>query len=629
MFVVGTAGHVDHGKSTLVQALTGIDPDRLKEEKEREMTIDLGFAWVTLPDGETIGIVDVPGHRDFIENMLAGVGGIDAALMIIAADEGVMPQTREHLTILDLLEVKGGVVALTKTDMIDDPEWVDLVTLDVTETLEGTVLENAPVIPVSARTGAGLPVLAQALADCLAGRPPRPDYGRPRLPIDRVFTLSGFGTVVTGTLIDGTLSLGETVEVQPGGLGARIRGLQTHKKKIELATPGSRVAVNLTGLGKDEVERGRILTIPGWLKPTLLVDVDYRHMPDTNKPLQHNTPVKFFSGAAEVQARTRVLGQEQILPGERGWLQLQLEKPIALVKGDHFIIRQPSPGQTLGGGVVVDPAPRRRHRRFRTEIIERLEVLARGTPSEIILQTLETLGPQSAATVAKKSGLETKEVSSLVTGLVRKGQVVPIGNNGPMQLLMAKTRWNALVQKARDQLGDYHRANPLKPGMVREELKSRLRLSSQEFNGFMDRISQEGELVEEGIFIRLDGHQICFSPEQQQAADKLLARFRSDPFGTPSYKECVQAVGDNVLSVLTSRGELIQVSSDVLFDAGTVQWATDKIRAYIEEHGSITVAQARDLFNSSRKYVLSLLEYLDQQNVTRREGDERVFGSRR
>jgi selenocysteine-specific elongation factor len=315
MFVIGTAGHVDHGKSTLVEALTGINPDRLREEQEREMTIDLGFAWVDLPGGETIGIVDVPGHRDFIENMLAGVGGIDAALFVIAADEGVMPQTREHLAILDLLEVNGGVIALTKTDLVDDAEWLELVTLDVAETLEDTVLADASIIPVSARTGRGLERLKQALADCLSGRPPRPDKGRPRLPVDRVFTLSGFGTVVTGTLTDGVLESGQTIEVQPGGRTSRIRGLQTHKEKIDRAAPGSRVAINLTGIRKSDLERGQVVTTPGWLRPTVLTDVRYRHLPRSDRPLRHNEEVKLFSGSAETLARTRVLGQERVGDG--------------------------------------------------------------------------------------------------------------------------------------------------------------------------------------------------------------------------------------------------------------------------------------------------------------------------
>ena len=625
MFVVGTAGHVDHGKSTLVEALTGIDPDRLREEKEREMTIDLGFAWVTLPDGETVGVVDMPGHRDFIENMLAGVGGIDAALFVIAADEGVMPQTEEHLAILDLLEIESGVVALTKVDLIDDPEWLDLVTLDISEVLEGTVLENAPIIPVSARTGEGIDRLAQALADCLAGRPPRADKGLPRLPIDRVFTLSGFGTVVTGTLTDGSLALGQTVEIQPGGLTTRIRGLQTHKLKIERAAPGSRVAVNLTGLAKDDLARGQVVTAPGWLKPTVLVDVDYRHLPSIEQPLRHNVEVKFFSGAAEILARTRVLGQEFIGPGERGWLQLRLEEPVALVKGDHFILRRPSPGQTLGGGVVVDPAPRRRHRRFRHEVVERLETLAEGTPEEILLHTLQSWGPLTTAKLAQQGELNPVETEKLVAELIEQGQIVPLGGQGATQLLVAHSRWADLVQGATSQLAAYHHTNPLKVGMMREELKSRLKLAPKEFHGFVERAAAAGELVDEGVTVRLPSHEVRLSSQQQATVDRLIHAFHRDPFGTPSYKDAAGAVGEEVLGVLINRGELVQASPDVLFLKETVAQAENQVRWSVEQNGSITVAQARDLFQSSRKYVLALLEYFDQQGITRREGDVRTM----
>jgi len=625
MFVIGTAGHVDHGKSTLVEALTGIDPDRLREEKEREMTIDLGFAWVDLPGGELIGIVDVPGHRDFIENMLAGVGGIDAALFVIAADEGVMPQTEEHLAILDLLEVDGGVVALTKSDLVDDPEWLELVTLDVSETLEGTVLADAPIIPVSAKSRDGLDRLAQALADCLSGRPPRADKGRPRLPIDRVFSLSGFGTVVTGTLTDGIIRLGETVEVQPGGLTSRIRGLQTHKQKIEIAAPGSRVAVNLTGLSKSDLLRGQVVTTPGWLHPTVLVDVQYRHLNNLKKPLRHNQEVKFFSGSAEVLARTRILGQELIAPGESGWVQLRLREPVALVKGDRFILRLPSPGQTLGGGIIVEPAPRRRHRRFRPDVVDRLETLAEGTPAEILLQALETRGPLTAGDAAKQSGLDPAEVKSLAAEMIESGQIIPLGNQGPAQLLLAHSRWSTLLRTATEQLANHHRVNPLKPGMMREELKSKLGLNPKEFNGFMLRAAQEGQLLDEGVFVRLPDHEIRFTAEQEAAVQRLLRRFHADPYGTPSTKECASAVGEEVLVVLISRGELVQVSSDVLFRAETIRQAERELRRFITQHKSITVAQARDLFRSSRKYVLNLLEYLDRQGVTRREGDARVL----
>jgi selenocysteine-specific elongation factor len=308
MRVLGTAGHVDHGKSTLVEALTGTHPDRLKEEREREMTIDLGFAWFQLPNGEEVGIVDVPGHRDFIENMLAGVGGIDAALFVVAADEGVMPQTREHLAILDLLHIDGGVVALTKIDLVDDPDWLELVEEDVRRVLAGTVLETARLVRVSARTGEGIPELVTALEETLSGRLARPDLGRPRLPVDRVFTIAGFGTVVTGTLSDGRLRIGDEVEVLPSKIRGRVRGLQTHKRKEEAAVPGSRTAVNISGVTLDQIKRGEVVAHPGDYHPTRRLDVRLRLLPDASSPVRHNTEVKLYLGAAEVVARLRLLG---------------------------------------------------------------------------------------------------------------------------------------------------------------------------------------------------------------------------------------------------------------------------------------------------------------------------------
>ncbi|MDY6846460.1 MAG: selenocysteine-specific translation elongation factor, partial [Chloroflexota bacterium] len=308
MQIIGTAGHVDHGKSTLIKRLTGIDPDRLQQEQDREMSIELGFAWFNLPNGEEIGIIDVPGHRDFIENMLSGIGGIDAALFVVAADEGVMPQTREHLAILDLLQIPAGVVALTKIDLVKEPEWLDLVEVDLSETLAGTVLENAPIVRVSARSGAGIDKLVLAIQGVLEQHPHRPDLGRPRLPVDRVFTLPGFGTIVTGTLMDGQLTVGDPVEVLPSGIEGRVRGLQTHKQAEEKALPGSRTAVNIAGVSRDQIERGNTLVHPGTFKPTKMIDVWCTLLPDVKESLKHNTEVKLFIGAAEVMARVRLLG---------------------------------------------------------------------------------------------------------------------------------------------------------------------------------------------------------------------------------------------------------------------------------------------------------------------------------
>jgi selenocysteine-specific elongation factor len=625
--VIGTAGHVDHGKSTLVQALTGINPDRLREEQEREMTIDLGFAWLTLPNGEPVGIVDVPGHRDFIENMLAGVGGIDAALFVIAADEGVMPQTREHLAILGLLRIPGGVVALTKTDLIDDPDWLELVQADIAEVLQGTVLEGAPMIPVSARTGQGLAELTAALQDVLARTPPRPDRGRPRLWIDRVFTIGGFGTVVTGTLVDGHLEVGQEVEILPRGLRARIRGLQTHKTKIQRAVPGSRVAINLTGVSKQDLARGDLVTIPGWLRPTTLTDVRLDLLPDAPFPLKHNAQVKFFCGSAETVARIRLLDTEALAPGQSGWVQLELEDPLPLVRGDRFIIRVPSPAVTVGGGEVVDPHPGRKHRRFRPEVLARLETLARGTPAEVLLQNLERRGPQTVRDLLEASGLGDAAQPALAELLAAGDAVIldTVPEPAPARLVAARAWWSATTARMREELAAYHARYPLRPGMGREGLRSALRLDPRVFNGLIARAAAEGLVADEAATVRLPEHEVRLSPPQQQAVDDLLARFRAAPYAPPSVKEAAALVGEEVLGVLLAQGDLVQVSPEVLFLRETYGEMVERLRAHIRQHGSITLAQVRDLFQTSRKYAQALLEYLDTVGMTRRVGDERVL----
>ncbi len=657
MHVIGTAGHVDHGKSTLVHALTGIDPDRLREEKEREMTIDLGFAWLTLPSRERVGIVDVPGHKDFIKNMLAGVGSIDAALFVVAADEGVMPQTREHLAILDLLQVRGGVVALTKIDLAEDDDWLDLVEADLLEVLDGTILEQAPVVRCSARTGEGLEELKAELDRYLARSEPRRDIGRPRLPVDRVFTILGFGTVVTGTLSDGCFSVGQEVEIQPTGLKARIRGLQTHKEKIEHAVPGSRVAMNVTGVGKDDIRRGDVVTTPGWLRPTMLVDCHFRHLADAPAPLRHNAAVAFFCGAAEVQARVRLLGKRSLAPNEVGWVQMRLTDPIPLVKGDRFIVRQPSPSVTIAGGVVVNPFPGRRHRRFRPGVIERLETLLRGTPEEILLQNLERRQPCEVRDLLGRTSLNHQLASDSLRSLVQDGQILVLSSGGAAgsdgadiavkdsASLISRSGWSALRQRLEMMLQEFHDRFPLRSGMPREEVKSRLAqyvplLTPRLFNEIVSLAAGEGWLVETGGeseyatavqsragLIRLASHQVQFTPRQQQAVDYLIYAFRQAPYTTPSVAQAEEQVGSDVLGALVEQGRMVKLSEDVIFLVETYEAMRDRVVAYLQEHRSITVAQLRDLFGTSRKYALALAGYLDEQRITRRVGDERVLRS--
>jgi selenocysteine-specific elongation factor len=618
MRVIGTAGHVDHGKSTLIAALTGINPDRLKEEQERQMTIDLGFAWLTLPGGEEIGIVDVPGHRDFIENMLAGIGGIDAALLVIAADEGVMPQTREHLAILDLLQIKHGIVVLTKIDLVDDPAWLDLVETDVRTTLQGTVLQSAPILRVSSLTRAGFPELLQSLNSLLEKLPARPDLGRPRLPIDRVFSIAGFGTVVTGTLSDGRLAVGDELEILPSGLHARIRGLQTHKKKEETAVPGSRVAVNLSGVDVEQVRRGEVLAHPGQYTPTQRLDVQFRLLADLSVPLHHHTEVKLYTGTAETIADLRLLATDSLNPGETGWLQLELRSPILAVRGDHYILRRPSPGETLGGGIVVDPQPKQRHKRFDESVLRALENLAQGSPADVLLQAALALGPALARDVITRSRLDGPVADLAMQELLNSGQLI-----GLEDVVVAAPQWSTLQDSVVAALAAYHQAYPLRHGMPREELKSRLKLPPRLFNLCMYRLASENILTGAARWVALPGHVVKFSPFQQVKVDRLMAQFTQAPYAPPSVKECQALAGEDIYSALLDFGDLLAVSDEVVFRSLDYQAMEQKIRLTLRQKGQISLAEVRDLFQTSRRYAQALLEYLDTIGVTVRDGDFR------
>jgi selenocysteine-specific elongation factor len=640
MHVIGTAGHVDHGKSTLVEALTGIDPDRLKEEKQRAMTIDLGFAWLTLPSGESVGVIDVPGHQDFIKNMLAGVGGIDAALFVVAADEGVMPQTREHLAILNLLEIPRGIIAITKADLIEDEDWFELVQADILETVEGTVLENAPLVPVSAVSGAGIKNLLGHLDQILSEVPARLNRGRPRLPIDRVFSVSGFGTIVTGTLLDGNLQVGQEVEILPQGVKSRIRGLQNHKQKVDEATPGSRTAVNLSGVSASEVLRGNILTAPGWLEPSQLIDTYLEILSDSPRPLRHNQEVELFTGATQVMGFTRLLGENQIKPGEYGWVQLRLMERIPVMKGDRFIIRQPSPSLTIGGGVIVDSLPRRRHRRFRPELIDRLEILLAGTPEELLLTELDRRGPLAIKTLLAECGLPLEVATDALTNLLNDSQLFSLTNPVDKIENLAKSKnvvasqggWAMLSSQINRLLANYHQQFPLRIGMSKSELKSRLqldaRLDVRLFNEMIQYAQHKGELVTTESIIRLSKHEVTFNPTQQAAVDRLLADIERDPYNTPLPKDIIDRVGEDVMLALIEGEQLIRLSKDVILLTKIYNEFISWLRDYLAREETVNIAQVRDSLKTSRKYALALLEYTDEARITKRVGDVRVAGSR-
>lgn len=632
MRVIGTAGHVDHGKSTLVEAITGTHPDRLKEEQEREMTIELGFAWMQLPNGEDVGIVDVPGHRDFIENMLAGVGGIDAALLVVAADEGVMPQTKEHLAILDLLDIKSGIVALTKTDLIPDDEWLDLVEEEIRDELGGTVLALSPILRVSARSGEGIQELINALGDCLAEKPPRLNVGRPRLPVDRVFTIAGFGTVVTGTLNDGQLRIGDEVEVLPKGYKGRVRGLQTHKKSEDVAVPGSRTAVNISGVDVDKIDRGDVIAHPNDFMPTGRVDAQFRLIPEAGKTIKHNTEVKLFIGASEVVARLRLLGTDELFPGSTGWIQLETKDKIVTVRGDRFILRIPSPGETIGGGVVIDPHPKGRHKRFSKENLERLNALTEGTPSDILYQALLMQGAAPFKEVVIQSQLDKRVVDSALDELFSSQRIIlldkmetdlDVGAIHPNSLVASKPYWDQLTSSVITELEQYHKEYPLRMGMPREELKSRLKLTQRLYNTAMNRLAQEGAVQGDGPIVYHPNHKIRFTPGQELEIESLLAKFNESPYSPPSVKESKEVVGEEVFNALVDQGQLVILTADVVLSKEGYEDMVDEIKRLLVERGSLKAAEVRDHFKTSRKYVLALLEHLDDIGITVREGDLR------
>ncbi len=646
MSCIGTAGHVDHGKSTLVKVLTGIDPDRLAEEKERGMTIDLGFAWLTLPGGREVSIVDVPGHESFIKNMLAGVGGIDAALLVIAADEGIMPQTREHLAILDLLHVRRGIVALTKTDLVDE-EWLELVREEVAEYLLPTTLAHSPIVSVSAYTMQGIPELLAQLDIMLDTSRERQNIARPRLSVDRVFTLTGFGTIVTGTLLDGNFKIGQEIEILPQGLKTRIRSLQTHRNKVDVAQPGSRVAMNLASVSRENLARGDVVALPGQLRPTMLVDAHIQLLAAASRSLAHNTQVDFYSGSQEVPARVRLLDVEELQPGQSAWVQLRLSRPAVLARRDRFILRIPSPSATIGGGEIVDVQPRY-HRRFQAAILSRLETLEHGVPEELVLAALDrrtrivgalntaakgqaykAFNGYELAEIAKQSNLARDVTQQTLETLLQEGRVRRIGT-----AWFAQSVWDALIEETMRLLSEQHRQYPLRSGLAKEEWRSRLGLSSK-MAGDVFAVLQTEAIVADatttgsavGSIMRLPNFVPSFSKAQQHQIEQLLQRFRQNPYTPPDRNEAEAALGAEALNALIEQGQLVKLGDGVLFLRETYDQAIAALVQFLREHKTMTVAEARDVLGATRKYILPLLEHMDTLKITRRLGDQRVLGT--
>jgi selenocysteine-specific elongation factor len=563
---------------------------------------------------------------------LAGVGGIDIALLVVAADEGVMPQTREHLDILDLLAIPSGVVVVTKSDLVDE-EWLGLVMAEVEEAVAGTVMAGAPMVPVSAVTGAGLPELVALLDRLLTLERARPSTGRARLPIDRVFTIAGFGTVVTGTLLDGELRIGQEVEIQPGGRRARVRGLQSHRRKVEVASGGSRVAVNLAGVATDDLMRGEVLTAPGTLRATRLLDVKLRVLPDAPRPLVHNMALTFHTGAAESMAKASLLDRHQIDPGEVAWAQLRLTDEVALAKGDLFIVRSPSPSVTMGGGSVIEPHPRR-HRRNQAPVLERLAVLERGSPEEIVLEQLRLREPTDFQALVSRAGLSADETREVVLVSIATGAIVALdgvdagaARVASNALLVSRTGWERISGSARTGIGEYHRAYPLRRGMPREELRTRLAFDARTFGRVLARLLADQTVLEAGPLLALPEHEVRLTPDEQARVDRLLADLLAAGASPPGRRELEarHRLSSEVGQHLIERGDLVEVAPDLVYPPEAFEQIVATVVAAIRERGPISVASVRDLTGTSRKYALAIVTHLDERRITRRVGDDRVL----
>ncbi|HEY3067909.1 MAG TPA: selenocysteine-specific translation elongation factor [Methylomirabilota bacterium] len=626
--VVGTAGHIDHGKTSLVRALTGIDTDRLPEEKARGITIDLGFAFIEEPGQPTIEIVDVPGHERFVKNMLAGVGGIDLAMLVIAADEGVMPQTREHLAICSLLHIKAGLVVLTKVDLAE-ADWLELVKDDVAALVRGTFLEGAPVLAVSAKTGTGLGELRAELVRLAASVPARGTDQLPRLPVDRVFTVKGFGTVVTGTLMAGRLAIDDRVEVFPRAVQAKVRGLQTHGRPVAEARAGQRTAINLQGLERAAIDRGDVVGLAGTLVPSMLVDGTFELLKEAPRAVKSRDRVRFHAGTSEVMARVLLLDRAELAPGERAFARFRLEAPVVALPGDRFVVRSYSPMVTIGGGTLLDIAPPRVKRKG-AALVAHLTLLEHGTPAETLEEHVRHVGMAGvrAGALSGRVALGPERVRAVLAELQAAGRVLAVDRDWYLHP-ESFARLRARVVTA---LGEFHRANPLKPGMSREELRSRAGGADERVFAFLlSTLDAEGVVRAERDKVRLAAHEVRLSPEQQRVLARLEEEFLKAEAAPPSAEEALGRVGlsgdeeHELFQVLVGSGTLVRVKESLFFHARALTTIQEKLVGLLRERKEIGPGDIKDLLGISRKYAIPLLEFFDGRRVTTRVGERRVL----
>ncbi len=627
--ILGTAGHIDHGKTSLIKAVTGVNTDRLKEEQARGITIELGFASMDLPGGWHLGIVDVPGHEKFVKNMVAGATGIDMVAMVIAADEGVMPQTREHMEICALLGIQHGLIALTKTDLVDE-EWMELVIEDIRDFSRGTFLEDCPIIPVSSATGEGIQAFIDTLDELSAAVPERPVTNLFRLPVDRVFTMKGFGTVITGSLVSGRVKVGDTITIYPSMITSKVRGVQVHNESVEEAGPGMRTAINFQGLEKASVNRGEVISTPQSLKPSYMVDVSLHFLKSNHKPAKNRTKVRFHTGTSEVFGYLVLLDREELQPGEDIVAQLRLDTPVSLVRDDRFVVRSYSPVRTIGGGKVLNPVPQK-HKQFQQDVTEGLQGLIDSPPEWVVsfhVQDADVAGVTFSDLVIM-TNLPEKKLTSITQGLSSTREIIQIDKE--MRLFVHKNVFESLQEKTASSLEKYHQANPLKAGMSKEELKTKfpMRAADKLFSAVMNQMLKANAIIQEGEVVKLAGHKVSLGFDQETIKEKVLGIYRKSGLTPPYFKEVTKtlevdpAVAKDVLMLLVNEGTMIKAKEELFFHVEPYESLKKRLVDFLTANAEITTPQFKEMTGVSRKYIIPLLEYFDAKNVTIRVGDSR------
>ncbi len=634
--ILGTAGHVDHGKTSFIKAITGIDTDRLKEEKERGITIELGFAHLDLPCGHRIGIVDVPGHERFVRNMVAGAAGMDLVAFIIAADEGVMPQTREHFEICQLLGIKDGIIVLTKKDLVDE-EWLELVQDDIREYFKDTFLEDAPIIPVSSTTGEGIETVKETINEKVSTLPFQEEFGPFRLAVDRVFSMKGFGTVLTGSSLSGRISVGDELEFYPAQVVAKIRGIQVHGKDVDLVEAGHRTAINLQGIDKEMVNRGDIAATPGCMVNSTLLDVDFQYLKSISKKLKNRTQVRVHVGTREITGRVVFMESDEVNPGETANIQLLLQEPAAVWPGDRYVVRSYSPVRTIGGGSILNNAPIKRKRTVQKDrdINHSIfQTYLHGSDIDRLLFFLKESGNAGLTQnqLSTRVGLFGNKLKKLLQNPISSGDILVVDSD--RQRFLAAPVLQHLTQSITEILQDYHKSNPLMTGLAKEELKSGIKppVDQKLFQFALDSMVKKKVIIQDQAEVRIIDFEVTLQIDEQELKERIYKIYRDSGLIPPNYKEVISNISElpekqvrQVINLLLQDKQLIKVTESLYFDTKQIEDLGGRITEYIKEHGEIDAPRFKELTGLTRKFSIPLLEYFDKIKLTIRIDDKRVL----